>query len=386
MEVNVLTLFTKVRLITNVLVIRMEIRMTNQFCILIPAYCPSTDMVNYVEELIRKGEKDILVVNDGSSKDYDAIFSELSKFPNCEIIGYETNKGKGAALKYGLQHIIETRRELIGVVTADCDGQHTVKDVQQIIQAIKEHQKELILGVRNFNISSNGEKIPARSKLGNKFSSIIFYLLYHRYLQDTQTGLRGFSTEFFPLMCNIKGNRYEYETQVLIDCTKENIPFYEVPISTIYENNNSGSHFHPIKDSFRIINTMLLGFFMFIASSLISALVDTLCAWILLDLLKPVLNNSDLLRITIATICARLISMSVNYTMNKNMVFKSNTSSRKTFIRYIILCIIVMLLSSIFVYLANRYLYWNEKFAKIIVDCLLFFFSYQIQKGWVFHS
>ena len=187
-------------------------------------------------------------------------------------------------------------------------------------------------------------------------------------------------------MCNIKGNRYEYETQVLIDCTKENIPFYEVPISTIYENNNSGSHFHPIKDSFRIINTMLLGFFMFIASSLISALVDTLCAWILLDLLKPVLNNSDLLRITIATICARLISMSVNYTMNKNMVFKSNTSSRKTFIRYIILCIIVMLLSSIFVYLANRYLYWNEKFAKIIVDCLLFFFSYQIQKGWVFHS
>lgn len=360
--------------------------MTNQFCILIPAYCPSKDMINYVDELIRKGEKDILVVNDGSGKVYEAIFRELSKYPNCEVIGYDTNKGKGAALKFGLQHIINTRHELTGVVTADCDGQHTVKDVQQIIQAIKEHQKELILGVRNFNASSNGEKIPTRSKLGNKFSSAIFYLLYHRYLQDTQTGLRGFSTGLLPLMCSIKGNRYEYETQVLIDCAKNNIPFYEVPISTIYENNNSGSHFHPIKDSFRIIQTMLLGFFMFIASSLISALVDTLCAWVLLDLLKPVLSDSDLLRITLATICARLISMSVNYTMNKNMVFKSNESTQQTMIRYIVLCIVVMLLSSIFVYLSSRYLYWNEKVAKIIIDCLLFFFSYKMQKGWVFHS
>ncbi len=359
--------------------------MTNQTCILIPAYCPTEKIVQYVHDLNSQGITDILVVNDGSSNAYDPIFLKLEKLSFCEIIGYPENKGKGAALKYGYSHILETKPNITGVITVDCDGQHTVNDVLKINNTLCSNTNTLILGVRNFNVSSNGEKIPFRSKLGNSFSSFIFYLLYHRHLSDTQTGLRGFSSSLLPFMTRIKGSRYEYETQVLIDCVKENIPFQEIPISTIYEDNNSCSHFHPIKDSFRIICTMFQGFFLFISSSLLSSVIDILCAWFLLDLLRFAIKDSNLLRIMLATVIARIISMSFNYLLNKKIVFKDNTSHSSTMIRYIFLCIIVMLLSSIFVYLTSHYLYWNEKIAKIIGDSLLFFFSYYAQKGWVFH-
>ncbi len=358
--------------------------MIEEMCVLIPAYCPNEKIFQYVKELNGKGLKNVLIVNDGSSSMYDPIFQRVEREANCEVIGYKENKGKGAALKFGFNYLLENKPSIEGVITADCDGQHTVDDVLKVLSAIDQHSDGLVLGVRNFSKTENGEEVPFRSRFGNIFSSGIFYLLYHRHLSDTQTGLRGFSSKYLPFLNKVDGDRYEYETQELIECVRKNIPFYEVRISTIYEENNSGSHFHPIKDSISIICTMFHGLFLFAGSSMISSVVDILLAWLFLDLFKMIIQE-DLYRITLATILARLVSMDMNYILNKKVVFKDHSNHFETIIRYIFLCVIVMILSSLFVYLTSHYLFWNEKLAKIIGDCLLFFFSYRMQKGWIFN-
>ncbi len=360
--------------------------MTERCCVLIPAYCPSDQLVLYVEELCNSGIRDILVVNDGSGRSFEGIFDQLKQNPACEVIGYRGNRGKGAALKYGFEHILRTRSGRDVIVTADSDGQHRPEDVLRVMQASLSHPEAMVLGERDFTVTADGKTVPIRSRFGNACSSGLFFLLFHRRLRDTQTGLRGIPFCFLPWMCEISGERYEYETQVLLACVRKNIPFLEVSIQTVYENNNAGSHFDPLRDSLRIMGVMFLEFFMFMGSSLLSAAVDIICAWILLDLFRLLIPEHDLIRITAATIGARLVSMWVNYTLNRKLVFRSGAGSSRTLYRYVALCMIVMALSALFVYFTSCFLGWNEKTAKVVGDCLLFFLSYRVQKEWVFRT
>ncbi len=350
--------------------------MLDEACVLIPTYCPSNKMLTYVDELCAKGIKDILIVNDGSSKEYTHIFDTLKKNPHCDVIGYNVNKGKGYALKYGYDYILRKRSDKTDIATVDCDGQHIADDVVNILNKLKKNPNALILGVRDFS----GNDVPFRSLFGNRFSSILFYLLFHKHISDTQTGLRGFSSEHLQFMKSIKGDRYEYETNVLISCVENHLDIKEIPIATVYEDNNTGSHFKPFTDSFKIMVTMLKGFLLFMGSSLLCAFVDIGLAFMFLDIFKYFISN-NLFRITIATVCARLVSMFLNYLLNKKVVFKKVNNC---LYKYISLCILIMLLSSIFVYLASHLLYISEKLAKIIGDSLLFLLSYKLQKEWVF--
>ena len=355
-------------------------------CVLIPAYQPSEAVWAYASALYAAGLRDILVVDDGSGSAYAPVFDHLRQMEGCEVIGYAENRGKGSALKYGFAHIRRTRPQCQVVVTADCDGQHTTEDVLRVAQDAAEHPGQLVLGVRDFTRTADGTPVPLRSRLGNSCSSLVFWLLFHFWLPDTQTGLRGFSASLLEAFGQVPGSRYEYETEVLTFCMREHIPLRTLPITTVYENQNEGSHFHPMRDSTRIMAVMLRDFVRFLLSSLGSAAVDVLLAWFLLDALRPLLPGENFARIAAATVGARLVSMLVNYTLNRKLVFRQKQQTRKSFVRYLLLCAVIMLLSSGFVYLTARYLLWNEKAAKLVGDCLLFLLGYQIQRVWVFAS
>lgn len=349
--------------------------MRENITILIPAYEPTSTLIQYVHDLSQHFEH-IVVVDDGSGKNYLNIFNSIESL--CHVIHYPDNQGKGYALKTGYQYIKENYINTQGVVTVDCDGQHHLNDVINISEMIENHPHSLILGTRDFS----QKNVPIKSQFGNRFSSLLFFILYGKWLNDTQTGLRGFDMSLIDEMIMIQGNRFEYESQVLIDCVEKNIPIKTKSIQTIYEDNNSGTHFQPLRDSLLISKVLLGRFSKFFSSSIMSSIIDIGFAWLFLDLLKICIFD-DFLRIICATILARIISMLFNYTVNKKYVFK-NKSSHKTFIRYLILSIIIMLLSGSFVYIAANFIGINEKIAKPIVDSLLFLLSYQLQKKWVF--
>lgn len=229
-------------------------------CILIPAYQPTAAVLDHVRALLAAGLQDILVVDDGSGRAYAPVFDRLRQLEGCEVIGYAKNRGKGSALKYGFAHIRRTRRPCQVVVTADCDGQHNAGDILRTAQDAAAHPGQLVLGVRNFTKAADGTPVPLRSRFGNCCSSLVFWLLFHFWLPDTQTGLRGFSASLLERFEQVPGSRYEYETGVLTFCMRERIPLQMLPIATVYENQNEGSHFHPLQDSARILAVMVRDF------------------------------------------------------------------------------------------------------------------------------
>ena len=340
--------------------------------ILIPAYNPDDKLIKLIDDLINL-KMPIIVVNDGSEKCYDYIFSCIKNKNQVEVINHEKNKGKGVAIKTGIKYIISNYYECIGIITADSDGQHLTKDIKKISTSIIQNPNSLILGVRNFNKNN----IPLRSKLGNRVTSFIFYLSTHKKCNDTQTGLRGISRKLFDKCLNIQGDRYEYEMNMLMEFARDNINFIYENINTIYINRNKSSHFNPIKDSIKIYFNILK----FSLSSLMSSMVD-------IGIFTGFIYFLDInitYKILIATIFSRIISGTFNFIINKLWVFSSKNEIVRQGSKYILLFIIVMICS----YLGVAFLSFLPIpiiVIKIMVDGVLFVLSYKIQNKFIFNN
>ena len=162
------------------------------------------------------------------------------------------------------------------------------------------------------------------------------------------------------------------------------IPYREEKIHTVYIEENKTSHFRPVRDSLRIYGLILK----FISSSAISSLVDLGIYYLLARLSFLALGAwADV----IYGISARIISSIVNYSLNKSAVFKSRASSRRSLVRYYLLAILIMAISSgtlgLFSFIANMA---GGEFAllktvvKFAVDTVLFLVSFRAQREWVF--
>lgn len=213
--------------------------------VLIPAYNPLEVLIDIVNDL--KDKTDVIVIDDGS--DNKEIFNKIKK--SCILLTHHYNCGKGNAIKTGLKYIKENYKDAL-IVTVDADGQHKVDDVIKIFESLEKNKDSFILGKRSLD-----KKIPIRSKIGNSITRRVFYKKTHVKIYDTQTGLRGFSYKMIDKLLNINGSRYEYEMNVLLVLTSDKVNIIEVPIDTIYYNNNSSSHFDTIKDSYRIYKDII---------------------------------------------------------------------------------------------------------------------------------
>ncbi len=331
--------------------------------VVIPALNPDFHLTDLVKELIKKTKYKIIVVNDGSSS--SEIFGQLSK--EVVVLTHKVNQGKGAALKTALKYIKKNYAKEDGVVFADADGQHAITDIIKISDKLLENKNALVTGRRKF-----ANKVPIKSRIGNSITRFMFMITSGKYMYDTQTGLRAISLTNIDILINASGDRYEYEMNMLYDTIRNNIKIIEVPIRTIYENNNKASHFKVIRDSLLIYKSI----FKFVSSSLISAGID----YVLFIILYPLIG------VLIANIGARIISAIINYTINKRIVFKSKDNPLKSLLMYFLLALFIIVLNSATLYLFTSIITIKPALAKVIVEVLMFFVSYTVQKKVIFRG
>lgn len=343
--------------------------------VIIPSYEPDGKLPALLQELSDGGFENIIIVDDGSGEAYKSIFDEADSFSSVTLLHHAVNMGKGRALKTAFDYVLCHFPDAIGAITADSDGQHSPECIRACAEALIENPGALIMGCRSFD----GDDVPARSQFGNKLTRRVMKYLVGVSVSDTQTGLRGISASFMKSLLTLKGERFEFETNMLMETKKLGIQIIEVPIKTIYIEDNRTSHFNPIKDSIRIY--MTFGKFLF--SSLSSSVLD-LC---LFSIFCALLKGRDLHMlnyITLSTVMARLLSAAYNYMLNYKLVFESRGSLIKTLSRYVLLAVCQMSLSALLVNIIYPYIGGFETFVKIPVDIMLFFLSYVIQREFVY--
>ena len=339
--------------------------------VIIPSLDPDHRLQGVVSGLTELGFDDIILVDDGSKPENKKYFPQGN---GITLLTHEINLGKGAALKTAIKYISENRPESVGAVTCDGDGQHLSHDIKNVAEKMVKTGL-FVLGVRDFS----GDDVPFKSRLGNKLSSIALALFSGVKTNDTQTGLRAFPARLYSELCEIKGNRFEYETNVLLELSHIKCGYTEVKIDTVYLDENKGSHYRPLRDSLRIMSLMIK----YVFSSLVSFVID--------NGLFMLLHSAFLIPTVTSVISARIVSSVINFILNKKVVFKSDGSPIRALLKYYLLAIPVMLVSA-FGLNGITYVLGIEEgsfittLLKIIIDTALFIVSFTVQKKWIFKN
>ena len=357
----------------------------SRISVVLPSLNPDEKLLAVIEGLLQYGFCDIILVNDGSAPENLHYFETAATHPEVHLLHHEVNRGKGAALKTAFSWFLQNRPDSVGVVTVDGDNQHHAEDTRACALHMQETGR-LTLGVRDFS----QEDVPLRSRTGNRITSGVFKVFVGMTISDTQTGLRAISRADLQILSTVWGDRFEYETNMLLALKENGIPFDEVKIRTVYIEENKSSHFHPIRDSWRIYKLILSHFFKYTASSLLSSAMDTGLYMLLAWALAGLLNDPWLTAVSLAV--ARVASSLLNFYVNRKLVFRSKLSAGRSLMRYIVLAVCIFLAQFALTY--GIYLLFgigeSQIFLRgavyVIVMTALFVVSFLAQQRWVFSN
>ena len=353
--------------------------------LIIPAYNPTEKFVDYAVKAATYFYE-IIVVDDGSKAECASVFAEIEARlgTRVHLLRHERNQGKGVALKTAFAYFQRSglAEEYVGVITADCDGQHELHDVVMLSEKLGEaHTRCMHVGYRDLS----SKDMPFRSKFGNKLTAACFSALYGVKMKDTQTGLRAFSTDILDWLLEIKGDRFEYEMNMLVHSRDGGIRIYEHPITTKYEKKHT-SHYSTFRDSAKVARVLFAPLVKYIFAALLAAAVDLGLFALFSDVVLPYFGVAELATILLAaTVGARVISSVVNFLTNRFLTFGGKRISKNSIWKYYLLWA-VQLAASYGAVLGLTFLSGGdgEFWWKMGVDLALAIASYQVQMRWVF--
>lgn len=333
--------------------------------ILIPSFEPDEKLLALISDLTAKAPRAaVVVVNDGSGERFEPLFCQARTL-GATVIGYRSNHGKGQALKTGFSYIAANHPDQ-AVVCADSDGQHCVKDILRVAEQV-ETSDSMVVGERHFD-----GQVPLRSKFGNTVTRLFFALATGSWLYDTQTGLRGYPSRMLPWLQSVRGNRYEYELNILLDAHAHGHHVESIRIATIYLSENESSHFRPILDSLRIYAPLLK----FSLSSLGGFAIDLLMFMMLMALTDSLL---------VSVVGARAVSAAVNFAINRRLVFPEgrNVPIKSTASKYLLLALGLLAANyGLLVVFTTAGI--PSLMAKVLTESTLFLASFVVQKRFLF--
>ena len=221
------------------------IRAKAAFAIVIPVYNHGPMIEAVINEAL-KLNLPVIVVDDGST---DSSGDRIESIDGIQFLRHRENRGKGAAIMTGFDRAAEIAN---WAITIDADGQHHPQDALNLIGAIPENSRPLVVGMRQ---GMDGRDVPRTSRFGRKFSNFWIRVSGGPALTDSQSGFR-----IYPLPesmnLDIKARRFQFEVEILVRAAWANIPVIEVPVNVSYAKGPLRiSHFRPFVDFMRNTRT-----------------------------------------------------------------------------------------------------------------------------------
>lgn len=346
--------------------IRPTLERRERTAVIVPALNPDPGLISILDGLVGKGYVPV-VVDDGSAPAADTIWKSVPE--PVKVIHHERNLGKGAALKTGIGHVLDAVPQVLVLATMDADGQHSLDDLDAVVLEAWDTPGAMVVGERSFL-----DDVPLRSRLGNQVARDAFRAATGLELHDTQTGLRAFGRSRAVALTGIPGQRFEYETNVLLHCATSGVSVIGVPITTIYrDEKNSCSHYRSIRDSVRIGFSLAA----FAGFSFICFVLDYL-------LFAAAVTLFPLLPVALAAGAARAVSASANYLLNRSTVFKSSCSHAASLPRYVVLACGVLMADCALTTMFMTWLGAGALVARVLAEALMFLVSFAAQRLLVF--
>ena len=195
----------------------------------IPAFNEEKNVGSMIVELLKF--VDIVIVCDDGSNDNTGM---IAKKMGAIVVNHERNLGYGA----GIKSLFLKAREL-GVdvlVTLDADGQHRPKDVLTVLEPIKKHETDIVIGSRF--LDQNQQQIPSYRKAGIKIITKLANTTLDKTITDSQSGFRAYNSNVLSEIIPLE-HGMGVSNEILIKANKKGFTISEVPIVVSYQGDTS---------------------------------------------------------------------------------------------------------------------------------------------------
>lgn len=190
---------------------------------IIPAYNEENHIEEVVKEISKLGVKPI-VIDDGSTDNTFNICANNGAIS----IRHEINKGKGEAIKTGIDYLLSNHPDFTHLVLMDADMQYHPEEALKIFNMLENQNSDLVMGYREWR------KVPFRHQLGNFVWRNTFNIFFGTNLKDTNCGMVGFNRNAVEkLKFHILGG-YIVDNSILIGAVKNNFKIDQVPVRVNY--------------------------------------------------------------------------------------------------------------------------------------------------------
>ena len=167
-------------------------------------------------------EKQIIVVNDGSTDGTYKVLEELQATYELTIVHCEENRGKGFAIRSGLSYV---KGE--AVVIQDADMELSPADLSQLLEPLEKEGIQVVYGSRFLNGRGNAS---LHNFIANRLLATYTNLLYGCRITDESTGYKAFATDLITRL-NLTCEGFEFCPEVTAKILRAGYRIHEVPVS-----------------------------------------------------------------------------------------------------------------------------------------------------------
>lgn len=198
----------------------------NMVSIIIPVYNENATILKLLEN-VKKAEtgglkKEIIIVDDGST---DGVRDVLKKLNNAKVFFHESNKGKGAAIRTGLQH---AQGDII--IIQDADLEYDPQEYQKLLAPLITNKADVVFGSRFIHGVSSNKNMYYSHYMGNIILTGMTNILYSTKLTDMETGYKVIKKQVLEDL-NFKAMGFEIEPEITAKILKKGITIHEVSVN-----------------------------------------------------------------------------------------------------------------------------------------------------------
>lgn len=178
--------------------------------------------------------KEIVIVDDCSRDNTKSTLLRLKSQDNeLNIFFHDKNKGKGLAIKTGLEHVSGSI-----IAIQDADLEYNMENLRELIQPILRNETKVVYGSRFLKKNKKGY---FSFYLGNRFLSFVTSILYFKWITDMETCYKVFRREILDGI-QLKCSRFDFEPEITSKILKKGYSIKELPIEYNPRNKSEGKH------------------------------------------------------------------------------------------------------------------------------------------------
>ena len=197
----------------------------SQLTIIIPAYNEAASLPQLIHELLPFAQLKnfkVIIVNDGSKDDTRAVLERSTTLSeNISIINHKVNRGYGGALKSGIN---KARTQYC--ITIDADGQHSLSDIDRLLNTIKETNADLVIGSRKGNSESGYYR-----EFGKTILRWVAKLLMPLKIYDINSGIKIYDTKLAQKYIQICPDSMAFSDVITLTFVYQRNLVLEIPVT-----------------------------------------------------------------------------------------------------------------------------------------------------------